>query len=49
MSDDQNPPLRIPEDMDGVHEIAEEGEEEDGMTEEQRRNLAEAQVRLRGF
>ena len=48
MSDDQNPPLRIPEDMDGVYEIAEE-EEEDGMTQEQRRNLAEAQADLRGF
>jgi hypothetical protein len=48
MSDDQNPPLRIPEDMDGVHEIAKE-EEEDGMTKEQRRNLAEAQANLRGF
>ena len=48
MSDDQNPPLRIPEDMDGVHEIAEE-EEEDGMTKEQRRNLAETQAQVRGF
>lgn len=48
MNDNQNPPLHIPEDMNGVYEIAEE-EEEDGMTEEQRRNLAEAQADLRGF
>jgi hypothetical protein len=48
MSDDKSPPVRIPEDMDGVHEIAEE-EEKDGMTKEQRRNLTEAQVQLRGF
>jgi hypothetical protein len=47
MSDEQNPPVRIPEDEDGVYEIAEE-EEEDGMTDEQRRNLAEAQARLIG-
>lgn len=48
MSDDQNSPLRIPEDMDGVYEITEE-EEEDGMTDEQRRSLAEAQAHVRGF
>lgn len=44
---DQNPPVRVPEDEEGVHEIAEE-EEEDGMTEGQRRNLAELQARLIG-
>lgn len=42
---DQNPSVRIPEDKEGVHEIAEEGEE-DGMTDEQRRNLAEVQARI---
>lgn len=45
---DKKPPVRIPEDEEGVHEIAGEGEE-DGMTDEQRRNLAEAQAHLRGF
>lgn len=44
---DENPSVRIPEDEEGVHEIAEK-EDEDGMTEEQRRNLAEAQARLIG-
>jgi hypothetical protein len=48
MHEDESPPVRIPEDMDGIHEIAEEGEE-DGMTKKQRRNLAEAQAHLRGF
>lgn len=44
---DENPPVRILEDEEGVHEVAEEGEE-DGMTEEQRDNLAEVQARLIG-
>lgn len=44
---DKSPPVRVPKDEDGVHEIAEEGEEE-GMTEEQRKELAEAQARLIG-
>jgi hypothetical protein len=44
---DENPPLRIPEEIDVIHEIAEEGEE-DGVTEEQRKALAETQARLIG-
>jgi hypothetical protein len=44
---DENPSVRIPEDEEGVHEIAEEGEE-DGMTDEQRAALAEIQARLIG-
>jgi len=47
MSDD-NPPVRIPEDEEGVHEIAEEGEEEDDVTDEQHKALCEAQARLIG-
>jgi hypothetical protein len=46
-NENENPPVRIPEDEEGVHEIAEE-KEQDGMTEEQRRNLAEVQARLIG-
>ncbi len=45
MSDE--PDVKIPVDEEGVHEIAEEGEE-DGMTEEQRDALAETQARLIG-
>lgn len=42
---DENPPVRIPQDEEGVHEIAEEGDEdEQGMTEEQLENIAEAQA-----
>jgi len=44
---DENPPVRIPEDEEDAAEIASEGEEA-GMTEEQCRNLAEAQARLIG-
>lgn len=44
---EENPPVRIPEDQKGIHEIAEEGEE-DGMTDEQRAALAETQARLIG-
>ena len=44
---DENPSVRIPEDEEGVHEIAEEGDEY-GVTEEQLRNLAEAQASLIG-
>jgi hypothetical protein len=39
MSDDKNPPVRIPEDEEG---------DEDGVTEEQLRNLVEAQAHLIG-
>jgi|GEM_PF-4189141 len=44
---DENPSVRIPVDEEGVYEIADEGEE-DGMTEQQRAALAEAQARLIG-
>jgi len=45
---DENPNMKIPEDEERVHVLAEEGEEEDSMTEERRRNLAEVQARLIG-
>ncbi len=44
---DESPDVKIPVDEEGVHEIAEEGEE-DGMTDEQRVALAETQARLIG-
>lgn len=44
---DENPSVRIPEDEEGVHEIAEEGEE-DGVTDQQRAALAETQAKLIG-
>jgi hypothetical protein len=44
---DENPSVRIPEDEEGVHEIA-EGREEDGVTEEQKAALAQLQARLIG-
>jgi hypothetical protein len=47
--ENENPPIRIPTDEEGVPVLAEEGEEEDGMTDQQRKNIAEAQARLRGF
>lgn len=46
-NENENPPVKLPVDEEGVHEIADE-EEEDGMTEEQRRNLAKTQARLIG-
>jgi len=46
-SENKNPPIRIPEDEKGVHEIAEEGEE-DGVSEEQHKALCGAQARLIG-
>jgi hypothetical protein len=46
---DDNPPIRIPEDEDGVHEIAAEGEKDDSrVSDEQRRNLATVQAELIG-
>ncbi len=44
---DENPPVRIAEDQSGVHEIAQE-DEEDGLTKQQQKNVAEAQARLIG-
>jgi len=47
MSDDKNPPVRIPESEDDAEELALEGDEEEPRaTEEQRRNLAEVQARI---
>jgi hypothetical protein len=43
----ENPPVRIPEDEEGVYEIVEEGEE-DGVTKEQFQAISEAQARLIG-
>jgi hypothetical protein len=44
---DVSPDVKIPEDAKAAAEIASEGEE-DGVTEEQRDALAEAQARLIG-
>lgn len=44
---DENQPVRVPEDKEGIHEIAEEGEE-DSVTKEQREALAETQAKLIG-
>ena len=47
MSDDQNPPVRIPQSEEAAKELALEGDEQEpGVTEEQRRNLAEVQARI---
>ncbi len=45
---DGNPDVKIPVDEEGAAEIASEGEDEDGVTEEQRDALAEIQARLIG-
>lgn len=44
---DENPPVRIPQSAEAAEELALEGdEEEEGMTDEQRENLAEIQARI---
>lgn len=49
MSDDQNPPVRVPQSEKAAEELALEGDEEEpGVTEEQRRNIAVACAKLIG-
>lgn len=49
MSDDSNPPVRVPQSEEAAEELALEGDEQEPrVTEEQRRNLAEVQARLIG-
>jgi hypothetical protein len=44
---DENPQVRIPENEEGVHEIAEEADEEN-LTKEQREALAKIQAEIVG-
>ena len=48
MSEDRDPPVRVPKSEEAAEELALEGDEEPRVTEEQRRNIAEVCARKIG-